>query len=163
MENAGVKMMRVIVCRPCEAAEITEVCDDIEALQSLVGGPIQEWMPFHSESDKRWDDIVIVSNAESKMLNLRPCRAIYDENGELLDVIVGPFLICYAPICSEHYDSLPPDLEEEFLQKFMMPERFVRTDEGTQVIKYDQNESVGNHRNLTVHDRSEVHMRYALF
>lgn len=39
-------MLRVIVCRPDEYAEAAWIEDSLEAMQALVGGPIQEYMPF---------------------------------------------------------------------------------------------------------------------
>ena len=56
--------LRVIVCRPDEAAETVEIEDDLHAMQDLVGGGlIQEFMPFHSETDPRYDDVAIICNA----------------------------------------------------------------------------------------------------
>ena len=53
-----------------------------------------------------------------------------------MDVIAGPFFLCYAPVESETFLSLPDDLAEEMRQKFDMPEMFYRTDDGIQVVRY---------------------------
>ena len=61
-----------------------------------------------------------MENEEKDTLRVIVCRpmnrAIQDENGKVLDIIAGPFFICYAPIESEKFLSLPKDLEEKFLK-----------------------------------------------
>lgn len=142
MINDENKMLRIIVCRPGEVAEIVTIEDKLEAMQAIVGGLIQHWDPFYLESDDRYENVAIVCNEEGKYLGLEPSRAIFDENGMLLDVIAGPFFICYAPVWSENFESLPPDLEEEFERRFRLPERFYRTDKGLLVMKCDPKEPV---------------------
>ena len=39
---------------------------------------------------------------------------------------------------------MPPDLAEEFLERFRLPERFQLTDRGIDVIKYDPNDRILN-------------------
>lgn len=142
METIGSNKLKVIVCRPGEVAEIVTIEDKLEAMQEIVGDLIQPWDPFYSESDERYENVAIVCNEEGKYIALEPSRAIFDENGMLLDVIAGPFFICYAPVWSENFESLPADLEEEFERKFRLPEKFYRTESGLLVMKYDPNEPV---------------------
>ena len=142
METIESNTLRVIICRPGEVAEIDTIDDRLEAMQAIVGGLIQHWDPFYSGTDDRYENVVIVCNDEGKYLELDPSRAIFDENGILLDVIAGPFFICYAPVWSENFESLPTDLEEEFEKRFRLPETFYRTDNGLLVMKYDPKEPV---------------------
>ena len=128
--------LRVILCRPDEYAEAAWIEDSLEAMQALVGGPIQEYMPF-TGSDTRLDDLAIICNEEGKLMRLPPSRAIFDEDGQVMDIIAGPFFICYAPIESETFMSLPEDLEKEFLKKFEKPEKFRRTERGIEVIRFE--------------------------
>ena len=107
-------MVRVIVCRPGEAAVIEEIDDSLESMQQIVGGMIEEYQPFHDDKDPRVDDVAIFCNEEGKLNRLPPSRAIEGEDGQLLDIIAGPFFICYAPIESETIQSLPEDLEHRF-------------------------------------------------
>ena len=136
-ENNETEMLRVILCKPGETAEAIEIEDDLESMQEMVGGLIQEYMPFHSETDPRYDDVAIICNEEGKLMRLPPSRAITDEDGRVMDVIAGPFFICYAPIESETFLSLPDDLKEEMRKKFDLPEHYYRSDEGLMVLKYD--------------------------
>ena len=136
-ENNETEMLRVILCKPGETAEAIEIEDDLESMQELVGGLIQEFMPFHSETDPRYDDVAIICNEEGKLMRLPPSRAITDEDGRVMDVIAGPFFICYAPLESERFLSMPEDLEHQFKEKFEYPEHFFRTDDGIEAVRFD--------------------------
>ena len=103
------EQIRVIVCRPMEKAEVIEIGDDLRSMQQTVGGMIEEYMPFYDENDPRVEDIAIICDDEGKMKRRQMNRAIQDENGKILDIIAGPFFICYAPIESEKFLSLPQD------------------------------------------------------
>ena len=48
-----------------------------------------------------------------------------------------PFFLCYAPVESERFMSIPPDLKEEFRKKYERPEKIFRTETGIEVIRYD--------------------------
>lgn len=136
-ENNKNEMLRVILCKPGETAEMVEIEDDLESMQKLVGGLIEPYDPFYSETDPRYENVILVCNEEGKLRQLPPSRAIVDEDGHVMDVIAGPFFLCYAPIESERFLSMPPDLEEEFRKKYELPERIYRTDQGFDVIKFD--------------------------
>ena len=122
--------MRVILCRPGEKAETVEMEDSLKAMQEMVGGMIEEYMP--------WDDeVAIICNDEGKMMGLPLNRGIRDERGHLQDIIAGDFFICYAPVESERFLSMPPELEEKYLKKFEMPEMFFRGKDGIRAEKYE--------------------------
>ena len=56
MAYESTNRIRVIVCRPDERAEIVEIEDKLEAMQELVGGYIQEYMPWE-------DEVALICNA----------------------------------------------------------------------------------------------------
>lgn len=140
-----IEMVRVIVCRPGEKAILEGIDDSLESMQSVVGGYIEEYQPFHDDNDPRVDDVTIFCNEEGKLNRLSPSRAIEGENGQLLDVIAGPFFICYAPIASETIQSLPDDLEQRFKDMFELPEHYFRTKDGIEVVKYDPGTQAKEH------------------
>ena len=131
------EQIRVIVCRPMERAEVTEIGDDLRSMQETVGGMIEEYMPFYDENDPRVQDVAIVCDDEGKMKRRQMNRAIQDENGNIQDIIAGTFFICYAPIESEKFLSLPKDLEEKFRKKFELPEMFFQGSDGIFAEKYE--------------------------
>ena len=132
------EMLRVILCKPGETAEVVEIEDELESMQALVGGLIEPYDPFYSETDPRYENVILVCNEEGKLMQLPLNRAIVDEDGRVMDVIRGPFFLCYAPVESERFLSIPPDLEEEFLRKYELPEKFYRSENGIEVTKIDR-------------------------
>lgn len=122
--------IEVIYVEPGKLARTIEIEDSLEAYQGLVGGLIEEYMPFP-------DDVALICNDEGKMKGMDLNRGIYGEDGQLLDVIAGPFFICYAPIESETFLSMPLDLKEKYESLFQLPERFFVADDRLFGIKYD--------------------------
>ena len=120
----------VILLETGKRARIVKTEDNLEALQYLVKGPIEEYMPFE-------DDVAIVCYEEGKMMGLPFNRAVRDEEGHLLDLIAGDFFICYAPIESESFLSLPPDLEKKYKEMFEFPQQLFRTEQGLMTTCYD--------------------------
>ena len=49
-------------------------------------------------------------------------------NREMMDIIFGQFFVCYAPIESEKFMSLPDNLAKKYDAKFKNPERFFKKD-----------------------------------
>ena len=124
--------INVIYVEPGKTARTIEMKDELSEMQKLVGGLIEEYMPFE-------DDVAIICNDEGKMNGMPLYRAITGEDGQLMDIIAGPFFIAYAPIESENFLSMPDELREKYLEKFRQPERFFRTPEGIKVVKFDMN------------------------
>ena len=129
--------IRVIVCRPMERAEVVEIGDDLRSMQEVVGGMIEEYQPFYDPDDERVEDIAIVCDDEGKLKCSRMNRAITNDKGEIMDIIAGTFFICYAPIASERFLSLPKDLEDRFKAKFDLPEQFLMGENGLFAMKYE--------------------------
>lgn len=219
----------VLLIQPGKYPKTITIEDSLEAMQELVGGDIEEYMPFE-------DEAAIICNEEGKISGLSLNRAVYaeeevdmrygemaqkfreaekngehlegyivftedsftekypieartyvvssdnkayrpnmggysiyatsldgtdknvrleaymtDERGgkdgwkiercymkerEMIEIMAGDFFICHAPISSEKFLSLPPDLEKKYAEKFRYPERFVRTDDGIKAIPY---------------------------
>ena len=122
--------IRVIVCRTDERAEVVEIEDKLETMQEIVGGLIQEYMPWE-------DEVALIVNEEGKVSGLPLNRGIRNQNGRVQDVIAGDFFICYAPIESERFLSMPPDLEKKYLEMFDLPEMFMLGDGEIMAVKYE--------------------------
>ena len=89
---------------------VMEIDDTLEAKQKLVGGLI-EIVPYK-------DDLLLICNEEGKIKGLPLNKAIYSDRGELVDIIAGTFFMCYAPIDSEKFLSLPKGLAEKYEKYF---------------------------------------------
>lgn len=122
--------INVIYVEPGKLARTIEMKDELSDMQNLVGGLIEEYMPFE-------DDVAIICNEEGKLRGLPLNRGICNEDGQVMEIISGPFFIAYAPVESEKFLSLPKDLEEKYLEKFHKPEQFFRTDDGIKAVKYN--------------------------
>lgn len=120
--------LKVLYIEPMKTPKIVEINGDLESMQNLVGEYIEEYMPFE-------DEVAIVCNDEGKINGLEPNRGIFDKEGELQDIICGPFFICYAPVESEKYLSLPENLRQKYEKMFRHPEIITRTDTGDLKIR----------------------------
>lgn len=114
-------MISVLLVEPNKYPKMIEIEDSLEAMQKIVGGDIEEYMPFE-------DDVAIICNEEGKLIGLQPNRAVYadEEKKEMTEIICGKFFMVYAPVSSEKFLSLPPELSEKYREKFKYPERFAR-------------------------------------
>ena len=122
--------IRVVYVEPGKESLAIEIRDDLNEMQSLVGGHIEEYMPFD-------DEVAVICNEEGKITGLPLNRGIENENGQLIEIIAGPFFIAYAPLESEEFLSLPAELEEKYKEKFRKPERFFKTPSGIKAVKYE--------------------------
>ena len=71
--------IEVLLVKPMEKPQVIRMEDSLEAMQEVVGGLIEEYMPFI-------DPVAIVCNEEGKMRGLPLNRGIYDGNGSLMDI-----------------------------------------------------------------------------
>lgn len=116
IKNKPEPEITVVACYPGKFAEVIRIQNTLEAKQSLVHGYIQAIYPFD-------DEVAIVCNEEGKLQGLDPCRALFDENGGIYDIIVGPFLIC--GLCDEGFASLTQEQQQEYLAMFRHPQMFI--------------------------------------
>lgn len=111
--------IKVLLVQTRKEPKVIEIEDSLSAMQGIVGGHIEEYMPFE-------DDVALVCNEEGKMIGLELNRGITNEEGHLQDIISGDFFVCYAPIESESFLSMPDEMMEKYKEKFKEPEKFVK-------------------------------------
>ena len=103
--------MKVIIVKPFTQPYITEIKGDLESMQAVVGGYIQAIYPFD-------DEVALVCNEEGKINGLMPNRYLLDRNNGVCDFICGDFFLCSAPAESEHFESMPDNLIQKYIDKF---------------------------------------------
>lgn len=103
--------MKVLLVRPFEKPIVTEIGNDLQAMQEAVGGYIQALYPYD-------DEIALVCNDEGKLLRLPPNRFLKDNEGKVYDIIAGDFFVCAAPSDSESFESLPEPLIKKYSRIF---------------------------------------------
>ncbi len=78
--------MNVLVVEPMKKPYIKDINSGLSSLQHEVGGYIEATYPYE-------DLVGLICNEEGKLDGLPLNRAIYNENGEMVDIIAGTFLI----------------------------------------------------------------------
>lgn len=129
--------MKVLRVEPYKPPYEKEIDSGLKSLQHEVGGWIQAVYPFE-------DPVALIVNEEGKLNGMDLCRALRDENGEVYDVIAGPFLI--VGLGEENFTSLSDGLIDKYKEVFAQPEVFLQTNSGLLVMPYvmDDFKSPGN-------------------
>lgn len=111
--------MRILLIEPGEVPRPKEIAPTLEAMQSVVGGPIQAVYPFE-------EPVALICHEEGKLLGLPLNRALrHPDSHEIYDVIAGTFFLCGAPPESEHFESLTEEQMERYTEHFAPIELFV--------------------------------------
>lgn len=121
--------IKVIMLQPGKLAKAVEIDASLEGMQRTVGGGLIEVVyPFEEE-------VCLVCNEEGKINGMRPNRALYDKDHEMIDIICGPAFICD---CSgENFASLSDEQLEKYGKQFKFPETFFRTGDGIKAVPYN--------------------------
>jgi hypothetical protein len=117
----------VLLVQPNKRPEVINIKTGLEDMQKIVGGLIEEYMPFEEE-------VAIIVNEEGKINGLPLNRAVKNEDGEIIDIIVGDFFICSAD--TEQFTSLSEKQIEKYKKMFQYPERFFKADDGIKAVPF---------------------------
>lgn len=118
--------MKVLMVEPGEVPYEMELANGLEAKQAAVGGNIEAIYPFK-------EMVALICNAEGKNIRLPFNRALYDDSGELYDIIAGSFFL--VGLGDEDFTDLSPELMEKFKERFKHPEKFVKIAGEVVVVK----------------------------
>lgn len=110
-----------------EEAEPVEIENSLGSLQRYVHGYIEVIRPFEDR------DVVVIVNEEGKINGLSPNRALMDENGDVIDIIAGDFLIASVSEDGE-FTSLTQAQIRKYTKMFERPQMFLRGAGDTIVI-----------------------------
>ena len=110
--------MKILRVEPEKSPEIVHMDGTLEALQAAVGGYIEAVYPFD-------DPVVIVCNDDGEFNGMRPNRAIYDADGEIMDIIAGTFLI--VGLDEDNFAELSDEMAAKYVALFGTPEAFLRS------------------------------------
>lgn len=109
--------MRILVVEPERRPEPREIDGSLKTMQGIVGGLIQPVYPFD-------EPIALICNEEGKLMGLPANRGLWDETGQMYDIVFGTFFLCGAPADSDHFTSLTPEQEKQYRERFDTPEMF---------------------------------------
>lgn len=110
--------MKILRVEPEKSPEIVDMVGTLEALQAAVGGYIEAVYPFD-------DPVAIICNDDGKFNGMAPNRALYSDDGEILDIIAGTFLI--VGLTDDNFGPLSDDLATKYAALFGTPEAFLRS------------------------------------
>ena len=123
--------MQALIVEPLKAPYVKEIGEKLEDLQHEVGGYIEAVYPYE-------DPVALVCNEEGKLNGMEYNRAIRDENGEVREIIAGPFLI--VGLGEEDFTSLPEDMVQKYKRMFAQPEVFLQTQSSILILPYAMDE-----------------------
>ena len=109
--------MKVLMIEPGKAPYEAELDGSLESMQEAVGGGIEGYYPYA-------EPVAIVCNDEGKINGLPLNRAIYNQDGEMIEIMAGTFFI--AGLGEESFADLPDYFMEQYKEQFRYPEKFVR-------------------------------------
>ena len=107
----------VLLVKPGMYPQQVQINSGLTALQQAVGGDIEAAYFFK-------EPVAIIVNEEGKLNGSELNRAICDQDGNIVDIIAGNFLV--VGLGEENFCSLSPELMQKFEEKFHQPEMFVR-------------------------------------
>ena len=121
--------MQVVIVEPEKKPVVQNIDDTLTSMQQIVGGTIQAVYPFE-------EPVALICNDEGKLLNLPLNRALRDSNGAIYDIVAGTFFLCAAPADSDHFEGLTDEQAQAYMERFAMPERFIKVNGAIVVLPY---------------------------
>lgn len=104
------KTMKVLIIEPGKVPYSADIPSGLESLQKQVGGLIQALYPFTDP------DAAIICNDEGKLLDLPWNRPLFDEDGNIYDIIVGTFLV--VGLTEDDFGSLSEEQIQRYTEYF---------------------------------------------
>lgn len=125
------ELLDVLLVSPGEYPKTVRIGAELEDLQRAVGGYIECVYPF--------DEMVgLIVNEEGKFNGSSLNRALYSEEGKLVDVIAGDFLV--VGLTEDSFGSLTDDQMKRYEKKFHQPETFVKMGKSIMVLPIPETE-----------------------
>ena len=112
--------MQVVIVEPEKKPVVQNIGSGLASMQQIVGGTIQAVYPFE-------EPVALICNDEGKLLNLPLNRALRDSNRAIYGIVAGTFFLCAAPVDSDCFESLTDEQVQIYLERFAVPEQFIRT------------------------------------
>lgn len=127
-EEKQPEKLKVLILEPNKIARVAEIGRELEDLQQVVGGLIE---PAYYLDDP---NCCLVVNDEGKINGMPLNRAIYDKDGQMIDIIAGTAFICDCS--TERFKSLSDEQIEKYAKQFKLPEKFYRMGDEIKAVPY---------------------------
>lgn len=123
--------IKVVLLEPGKTARTAEIGTELEDLQNAVGGNIEPAYYFD-------EPVCFVVNDEGKINGMPLNRAVYDNDGKMIDIIAGTAFICDCS--TECFKSLSDEQIKKYTEQFKLPEKFYRAGDEIKAVKYQPKE-----------------------
>ena len=121
--------MQVVIVESKKKPVVQNIDGSLASMQQIVGGTIQAVYPFEKP-------VALICNDEGKLLNLSLNRALRDSSGAIYDIVAGTFFLCAAPVDSDRFESLTDEQAQTYIERFAMPEQFIKVNGAIVVLPY---------------------------
>ncbi|MDD4492894.1 MAG: DUF3846 domain-containing protein [Eubacteriales bacterium] len=129
-KTAELDTMRVVLVEPGKVAREARIGTRLSDLQAAVGGDIEQFCPYK-------DEVALICDEEGKVCGKDLNRAIYGEDGQMVDIVAGTFFVCAAPSDSGSFKGLSDAQIERYLKQFKYPQQFIRINDEIKAVKYN--------------------------
>ena len=120
----------VLLVKPGMYPQQVQIDSGLAALQQAVEGDIEAAYYFE-------EPVAVIVNEEGKLNGSELNRAICDQDGNIVYIIAGSFLV--VGLGEENFCSLSPELMQKFEEKFHQPEMFVRMGKSVMALPIPDN------------------------
>ena len=121
--------MQVVIVEPEKKPVVQNIGSGLASMRQIIGGSIQAVYPFD-------EPVALICNDEGKLLNLPLNRALRDSNGAIYDIVAGTFFLCATPADSDRFESLTDEQAQTYMERFAMPEQFIKVNGDIFVLPY---------------------------
>ena len=109
MSYSKPKFIKVLIVEPGKDPYPKEIPNTLESLQGKVEGLVQALYPFE-------DAAAIICNDEGKLIGLPWNRPLFDEDGNIYDIIAGTFLV--TGLTEDAFGSLTEEQVKRYTEIF---------------------------------------------
>ena len=110
--------IRVLIVEPEKKPYVKEIDSGVESFQREVDGDIKAIYPSET------DPVAYICNEESKLEGLPLNRAIRNDDGEIIDIVAGTFLV--VGLGESNFCSLNDAMLKKYMEKLKNPEMILR-------------------------------------
>ena len=103
--------IKALIIEPGKVPYAAEIPAGLDSLQNIVGGLIQALYPFE-------DMVAVIANDEGKLLGLPWNRPLFDEEGNIYDILVGTLLV--VGLTEDDFGSLSDEQIQRYTEYFRM-------------------------------------------
>lgn len=111
MSSRKSNTIKILIVEPGKVPYAADIPAGLKSLQQQVGGLIQVLYPFA-------DPVAVICNDEGKLIGLPWNCPLFDEDGNIYDILVGTFLV--VGLTKDDFGSLTEEQIREYTEVFRL-------------------------------------------